>query len=84
MAVLLSASVRGLDQCECVCHGWPDFERFWPFCLAQLCEVWGQCVCVMGVLVLRGIGHFVVCKCARCGVNICVCVCMPNERRREK
>ena len=49
--------------CVFVCHGWPDYERFWPFCFVQVFEVWGQClcvfVCVMGGRTMRGSGGFV-------------------------
>ena len=73
LATCLRASVRSLGS-MCVYHGWTGFESCWPFCLVKVCEGWGQYVCVMDGQIKEGFGHFVLCKCARLGINVCVCV----------
>ena len=58
--VLRKCARFGVNVCVCVCvrNGFSDYEGVGPFCFAQVCEVWDQCVCVMGGRIMRGFGRF--------------------------
>ena len=52
-------------MCVCVCHGWPDYDKFWPLRCASVRGVGSMCVCVC-----HGWPHY-----ERFGPFCCVQVC---------
>ena len=71
----------GVNECVCIMHGWSDYERFWPFYLVHVCEVWGQCVCVSWLAGLEGVLAILLCASVRALGSVCVCVCVCHGLR---